>query len=163
MYVPYVISQSRIRRGLTRFANMLVLTIPFSLLPLCRGAPPPQEPLSHLPAASLPRLHSALHTFSLWLSSTAVDRPSPRLAQLALSALALFLLLAHTAVLNGLHAYKRAKNGGGSRIFVSSTLGVFVVGLLVSALLQSLGGVLDAQWLADRNIDASALCPHVRH
>ena len=49
----------------------------------------PQEPLSHLPAASTPRLQSALHTFALWLSSTAVDRPAPRLAQLALSALAL--------------------------------------------------------------------------
>lgn len=46
-----------------------------------------QEPLSRLPAASAPRLQSALHAFSVWLTSNTVDHP-PRLAQLSVQSLA---------------------------------------------------------------------------
>lgn len=42
--------------------------------------------MSHLPAASTPRLQAALHKFSLWLTSNAVDHP-PRLAQLSVQSL----------------------------------------------------------------------------
>ncbi|KAF7799585.1 hypothetical protein EIP86_010822 [Pleurotus ostreatoroseus] len=61
------------------------------------------EPLSHLPAASTPRLQAALHKFSVWLTSNTVDHP-PRLAQLSVQGLAARI---HRAALARLvHTYR---------------------------------------------------------